>query len=68
MRTSGTVLRPHCSQALITTFCHCSRFFSSRSAGSLTPQRSEKSGVMQVTPSSTDFWMVKSILSPRLIT
>ncbi|MPN22394.1 hypothetical protein SDC9_169777 [bioreactor metagenome] len=67
-RISGTRLRPHCSQAAIAIFCHCWSFLFRRSLSSLTPQRSEKSGVMRLTPSSIDFWIVNSIFSPRDIT
>src|SRR5690606_38552214 len=62
--TGGTQARPDCSQADITTFCQCSRRFSARSPESLTTLRWLVTGWIALTPSSTAFWIVKSIRSP----
>ena len=48
-------LRPLCSQALITTPRQCAIRCCRRSAFSFTTQRSVTSGVIALTPSSTDF-------------
>ena len=60
----GIILRPLCSQAPITIFCHCWIFFSQRDSSSFTVQRSVITGVISDTPSSTLFWRTVSILSP----
>ncbi len=63
--TVGSVLRPHCSQALIATCRQCWIFLSARSPASLTPVRSVNSGAIACTPSSVDFCTIQSMRSPR---
>ncbi len=62
--TSGTRLRPHCSQAAITTLRQCSTRRSARSLDSLTTERSLAIGTILATPSSVDFCRVISMRSP----
>ena len=56
--TLGTRLRPHCSQAAITTDCQCATRLSARSADRRTTLRRDASGWIDATPSSTAFWIV----------
>lgn len=62
-----TYFRYHVTTALFaggnSDFLPLLDLFCKRSASSLTPQRSENSGVMRLTPSSIDFWMVNSIFA-----
>ena len=57
-------LRPHCSQAAITTFCQCARRFSARSPFGRATERAASTGCTSATPSSTALRSVLSIFSP----
>ena len=64
-RTSGTRLRPHCSQAEIAMACQCSSLRARCFASSFTTERSASTGTMRVTPSSVAFCTMRSMRSPR---
>ena len=61
---SGSQAAPHCLMASMATCCHFSRLcvlsFSSR----WVTTRSVSSGTMRCAPSSTDFWMMDSMIFP----
>ena len=61
--TTGTRLRPHCSQAATATACQWAIFLSARSPLSLSTLRSATSGVMLATPSSVAFSTSQSMRS-----
>ncbi len=58
------IFRPDCAVAELAIPCQCWCFLWPRLASSLTTLRSVNRGTMWLTPNSTAFWIVKSILSP----
>jgi len=52
---TGKTVRPHCSQAPMTTFCQCCILFASLCRLSRVTQRSIATGTIRLTPSSVAF-------------
>src|SRR6185437_1048443 len=64
---SGTLLRPHCSQAATAIARQCWSFLSACFASRRTTLRSVKTGTMREPPSSVAFCRIQSMRSPREI-
>ena len=64
-KTSGSQVRPLCSQAAATTPCQCCKRLAACAASSFTTLRSVITGTSRATPSSVAFCITRSMRSPR---